>query len=73
MAKSDEKSESETRMNASGKSLEYEGVRWIRKDLYDRANEAILMEQRIVREMKEYIEDLQLTMDEAGIGWQVME
>jgi hypothetical protein len=48
-----EKNESEVKVNATGKSIQYGGVRWIRKDLYDRANEqinALYVELEVQRE-----------------------
>ena len=59
MVEAIKKSESEVKVNESGKSITYKRVRWIRKDLYDRANHQInllyieLEEQREeVRQMK---------------------
>ena len=65
------KIESEVKVNASGKSITYEGTKWIRKDVYDRANQAILNEQAVIRELKDMLTGLRILLDEHSIDWKV--
>ena len=63
--------ESEVKVNASGKSITYDGTKWIRKDVYDRANQAVLNEQAVIRELKTMLEGLRILLDEHSIDWKV--
>jgi hypothetical protein len=66
-------SENEVKVSATGKRLTYDHMQWYRKDLYDRQSEAILAEQRVVRDLKDYVAYLQNLLNEAGVAWQVMD
>lgn len=66
-------SESEVKVNASGKSITYDGTKWIRKDVYDCANQCVLDEQAVVRELKETLENYRVLLDAHGIAWKVTE
>ena len=73
MAETIQTNNDEVTMGASGKRLTYNGVRWYREDLYDRQSKAILAEQWVVRDLKEYVEYLRNLLNEAGEYWKVMD
>ena len=65
-------SNNEVKVNGTGKALTYNGLRWYREDVHDRLNVCILQEQRVVRDLKDYVEYLQNLLNEAGVEWGAM-
>ena len=62
MVEAIKKSESEVKVNESGKSITYKRVRWIRKDLYDRANHQINLLYIELEEQREEVRQMKLRL-----------
>jgi len=65
------KNENEVKVYPSGKRIRYNGLRWVRKDIYDRANECIVSQYHEIGLLEDEIEELRCKLDDAGIPWKV--
>lgn len=73
MAETIQTSENEVKVSATGTRITYNGEHWYNERQYLRQSECILQEQRVVRELKDYVAYLQNLLNEAGVHWQVMD
>ena len=60
--------ESEIKVNATGKTITYNGTKWFRKDVVDRVRQCLLDEHEVNRELKTTLEGLIVLLDQHGIN-----